>query len=138
MSGGGHRSKVSMLPLDARIRIYSLIQDGATIKALLADPEVAESLSRTGSTLNGANLTRIRKSREYQEFARQRREKVEALFRDRVETELILRLARWSVQHYLHSGNLPLEASLWLHRTKSFQEFFRTYHSPLYFSEKNM
>ena len=89
MSGGGHRSKVSMLPLDARIRIYSLIQDGATLAALLADHEVAEALSRTGSTLNGANLTRIRKSREYQTFAKQRREKMEALFCDRMETELI-------------------------------------------------
>lgn len=89
MSGGGHRSKVSMLPLDARIRIYSLIQDGATLAALLADHEVAEALARTGSTLNGANLTRIRKSREYQTFAKQRREKMEALFCDRMETELI-------------------------------------------------
>ena len=89
MSGGGHRSKVSMLPLDARIRIYSLIQDGATLAALLADHEVAEALARTGSTLNGANLTRIRKSREYQTFSKQRREKMEALFCDRMETELI-------------------------------------------------
>ena len=89
MSGGGHRSKVSMLPLDARIRIYSLIQDGATLAALLADHEVSEALDRTGSTLNGANLTRIRKSREYQTFAKQRREKMEALFCDRMETELI-------------------------------------------------
>lgn len=89
MSGGGHRSKVSMLPLDARIRIYSLIQDGATLAALLSDHEVSEALSRTGSTLNGANLTRIRKSREYQTFAKQRREKMEALFCDRMETELI-------------------------------------------------
>ena len=78
-----------MLPLDARIRIYSLIQDGATLAALLADHEVAEALARTGSTLNGANLTRIRKSREYQTFAKQRREKMEALFCDRMETELI-------------------------------------------------
>ena len=89
MSGGGHRSKVSMLPLDARIRIYSLIQDGATLAALLADHEVSEALDRTGSTLNGANLTRIRKSKEYQSFAKQRREKMEALFCDRMETELI-------------------------------------------------
>ena len=89
MSGGGHRSKVSMLPLDARIRIYSLIQDGATLAALLADHEVSEALDRTGSTLSGANLTRIRKSREYQTFAKQRREKMEALFCDRMETELI-------------------------------------------------
>ena len=78
-----------MLPLDARIRIYSLIQDGATLAALLADHEVSEALDRTGSTLNGANLTRIRKSREYQTFAKQRREKMEALFCDRMETELI-------------------------------------------------
>ena len=78
-----------MLPLDARIRIYSLIQDGATLAALLADHEVSEALARTGSTLNGANLTRIRKSREYQTFAKQRREKMEALFCDRMETELI-------------------------------------------------
>lgn len=78
-----------MLPLDARIRIYSLIQDGATLAALLADHEVSEALDRTGSTLNGANLTRIRKSKEYQSFAKQRREKMEALFCDRMETELI-------------------------------------------------
>ena len=89
MSGGGHRSKFSLLPFEARYRAYALLQDGATLKALLSDPDVGAALGRMGATLNSANLTRIRKSREYQDFARQRAERQTAFTSDRIITQLL-------------------------------------------------
>ena len=57
----GPRSKFSMLPHQIRWRVYNLLSDGATLKALLADPEVSAALAKAGTTLSSANLAGIRK-----------------------------------------------------------------------------
>ena len=42
----GSRSKISLLPHQVRWRIYNLMLDGATLKSLLADPEIDAALAQ--------------------------------------------------------------------------------------------
>ena len=64
----GPRSKFSLLPHQIRWRAYNLLQDGATLKALTADPEIKDALARAGMKLSSANLAGIRKGKEYADF----------------------------------------------------------------------
>ena len=84
----GPRSKFSLLPHQIRWRAYTLLNDGATLKALLADAEIRDALARAGMTLSSANLTGIRKSREYAEFTRLRRKHLEAKQQDMMLTAI--------------------------------------------------
>ena len=65
----GPRSKISLLPHQIRWRIYSLLLDGATCAAVQQDSCVAAALIQAGYTLTSRNLTSIRRSREYREYA---------------------------------------------------------------------
>ena len=87
-SKNGPRSKFSMLPHQIRWRVYNLLSDGATLKALLADPEVQAALDKAGMTLNGPNLTGIRKSREYADFTQMRYKHLEAKQKDMMLTAI--------------------------------------------------
>lgn len=68
----GPRSKISLLPHQIRWRIYSLLLDGATCAAVQQDSCVAAALIQAGYTLTSRNLTSIRRSREYREYAAMR------------------------------------------------------------------
>ena len=80
-ANNGPRSKFSVLPHQARWRAYNLILDGATLRALLSDPEL-------GITLNAPNLTRIKQSKEFAEFAKMRREHLMGRERDLMLTAI--------------------------------------------------
>ncbi len=84
----GPRSKFSMLPHQIRWRVYNLLSDGATLKALLADPEVSAALDKAGTTLSSANLAGIRKSKEYADFTAMRRKHLEAKQKDMMLTAI--------------------------------------------------
>lgn len=77
-----------MLPHQARWRAYNLILDGATLRALLADPELSNALKLAGITLNAPNLTRIKQSKEFAEFAKMRREHLMGRERDLMLTAI--------------------------------------------------
>ena len=87
-ANNGPRSKFSVLPHQARWRAYNLILDGATLRALLADPELSNALKLAGITLNAPNLTRIKQSKEFAEFAKMRREHLMGRERDLMLTAI--------------------------------------------------
>lgn len=87
-TNNGPRSKFSVLPHQARWRAYNLILDGATLRALLADPELGNALKLAGITLNAPNLTRIKQSKEFAEFAKMRREHLMGRERDLMLTAI--------------------------------------------------
>ena len=78
----GSRSKISLLPHQVRWRIYNLMLDGATLKSLLADPEIDAALAIAGFTLNDHNLSFARKSREFIDFVQMRRKYLERKYKD--------------------------------------------------------
>ena len=78
----GSRSKISLLPHQVRWRIYNLMLDGATLKSLLADPEIGAALALAGFTLNDHNLAFARKSREFIDFVQMRRKYLERKYKD--------------------------------------------------------
>jgi predicted RNase H-like nuclease (RuvC/YqgF family) len=78
----GSRSKISLLPHQVRWRIYNLMLDGATLKSLLADPEIDAALALAGFTLNDHNLSFARKSREFTDFVQMRRKYLERKYKD--------------------------------------------------------
>ena len=78
----GSRSKISLLPHQVRWRIYNLMLDGATLKSLLADPEIDAALALAGFTLNDHNLAFARKSREFTDFVQMRRKYLERKYKD--------------------------------------------------------
>ena len=78
----GSRSKISLLPHQVRWRIYNLMLDGATLKSLLADPEIDAALALAGFTLNDHNLSFARKSREFIDFVQMRRKYLERKYKD--------------------------------------------------------
>ena len=78
----GCRSKISLLPHQVRWRIYNLLLDGATLKAILNDPEVKTSLDQAGFTLNTKNISLIRKNREFIDFVQMRRKYLERKYKD--------------------------------------------------------
>ncbi len=78
----GSRSKISLLPHQVRWRIYNLMLDGATLKSLLADPEIDAALALAGFTLNVHNLAFARKSREFTDFVQMRRKYLERKYKD--------------------------------------------------------
>ena len=84
----GPRSKFSMLPHQIRWRAYNLLQDGATLKALTADPEIKDALERAGMKLSSANLAGIRKGKEYADFCAMRRKHLEAKQKDMMLTAI--------------------------------------------------
>ena len=84
----GPRSKFSLLPHQIRWRAYNLLQDGATLKALTADPEIKDALERAGTTLSSANLAGIRKGKEYADFCAMRRKHLEAKQKDMMLTAI--------------------------------------------------
>ena len=87
-ANNGPRSKFSVLPHQARWRAYNLILDGATLRALLSDPELGNALKLAGITLNAPNLTRIKQSKEFAEFAKMRREHLMGRERDLMLTAI--------------------------------------------------
>lgn len=89
MSGGGHRSKVSMMPFPARIQLYTLMHDGATFEAVCADTVIAEACARLGITLNAPNLTGVKKSLEYINFIKVRESEQQAAYKDRLTASLL-------------------------------------------------
>jgi len=78
----GSRSKISLLPHQVRWRIYNLMLDGATLKSLLADPEIDAALAIAGFTLNDHNLSFARKSREFIDFVQMRSKYLERKYKD--------------------------------------------------------
>ena len=84
----GPRSKFSLLPHQIRWRVYNLLSDGATLKALLADPDVKDALAKAGTTLSSANLAGIRKGKEYADFCAMRRKHLEAKQKDMMLTAI--------------------------------------------------
>ena len=78
----GSRSKITLLPHQVRWRIYNLMLDGATLKSLLADPEIDAALALAGFTLNDHNLAFARKSREFIDFVQMRRKYLERKYKD--------------------------------------------------------
>ena len=81
-NNNGRRSKISMLPHQARWRIYNLLLDGATLKSLLADPEVKNALDRAGFTLNSNNISAVRENGEFIDFVQMRRKYLERKYKD--------------------------------------------------------
>lgn len=71
-SKNGPRSDFSMLPAKIRHRLIFLLDDGATFKAIAADPEIAEAYRGRGLNLTPPALSRIRKSAEYQDIVTRR------------------------------------------------------------------
>ena len=84
----GPRSKFSMLPHQIRWRAYNLLSDGATLKALTADPDIKDALARAGMKLSSANLAGIRKGKEYADFTAMRRKHLEAKQKDMMLTAI--------------------------------------------------
>ena len=84
----GPRSKFSMLPHQIRWRAYNLLSDGATLKALTADPDIKDALARAGMKLSSANLAGIRKGKEYADFCAMRRKHLEAKQKDMMLTAI--------------------------------------------------
>ena len=87
-SYNGPRSKFSLLPHQIRWRVYNLLSDGATLKALLTDPDVKDALAKAGTTLSSANLAGIRKGKEYADFTAMRRKHLEAKQKDMMLTAI--------------------------------------------------
>lgn len=70
----GPRSNFSLLPFELRIRIISLMHDGATYAAVIGDTKVAERLQSLGLTLTPSALSRVKKSAEYRRITGRREE----------------------------------------------------------------
>lgn len=70
----GPRSNFSLLPFELRIRIISLLHDGATYAAVIGDTKVAERLQALGLTLTPSALSRVKKSAEYRRITGRREE----------------------------------------------------------------
>lgn len=70
----GPRSNFSLLPFELRIRIISLLHDGATYAAVIGDAKVAERLQALGLTLTPSALSRVKKSAEYRRITGRREE----------------------------------------------------------------
>lgn len=84
---GGPRSNLSYHPPEIRRRVYQLHYEGRTGAEIVADPEVAESIRRTGYRLHGNTLTAAWRSDDYQEYRRRRE-----------ETEQRIGKARWAAE----------------------------------------
>ena len=70
----GPRSNFSLLPFELRIRIISLLHDGATYAAVIGDTKVAERLQALGLPLTPSALSRVKKSAEYRRITGRREE----------------------------------------------------------------
>lgn len=84
---GGPRSNLTYHPPEIRRRVYQLHYEGRTGAEIVADPEVAESIRRTGYRLHGNTLTAAWRSDDYQEYRRRRE-----------ETEQRIGNARWAAE----------------------------------------
>lgn len=84
---GGPRSNLTYHPPEIRRRVYQLHYEGRTGAEIIADPEVAESIRRTGYRLHGNTLTAAWRSDDYQEYRRRRE-----------ETEQRIGKARWAAE----------------------------------------
>lgn len=84
---GGPRSNLTYHPPEIRRRVYQLHYEGRTGAEIVADPEVAESIRRTGYRLHGNTLTAAWRSDDYQEYRRRRE-----------ETEQRIGKARWAAE----------------------------------------
>ena len=87
---GGPRSNLTYHPPEIRRRVYQLHYEGRTGAEIVADPEVAESIRRTGYRLHGNTLTAAWRSDDYQEYRRRRE-----------ETEQRIGNARWAAEALL-------------------------------------
>lgn len=68
------RNNISRLPLEVRVRISELLDDGATYDEVRADAVVAEALAAAnGLVLHSSTFAAYRESPEYREFCRARR-----------------------------------------------------------------
>ena len=74
-------SQFGRLPFRLRYRIACLLLEGATSQAVLANPEVAGTLSALGLTLTTAAVTRFRTTREFKTIAEER-EKVHLAYEE--------------------------------------------------------
>lgn len=74
-------SQFGRLPFRLRYRIACLLLEGATSHAVLANPEVAGTLSSLGLTLTAASITRFRSTREFKTIAEER-EKVHLAYEE--------------------------------------------------------
>ena len=70
----GSRSNYSLLPYAVRYTICCLLHDGATTEAGANDPDVKAAYARLGTTLKRSAVTRLKRSREYQEIVSRRSE----------------------------------------------------------------
>lgn len=70
----GSRSNYSLLPYAVRYKICCLLHDGATTEAVANDPDVKAAYARLGTTLKRSAVTRLKRSREYQEIVSRRSE----------------------------------------------------------------
>lgn len=84
---GGPRSNLTYHPPEIRRRVYQLHYEGRTGAEIVTDPEVAESIRRTGYRLHGNTLTAAWRSDDYQEYRRRRE-----------ETEQRIGKARWAAE----------------------------------------
>lgn len=84
---GGPRSNLTYHSPEIRRRVYQLHYEGRTGAEIIADPEVAESIRRTGYRLHGNTLTAAWRSDDYQEYRRRRE-----------ETEQRIGKARWAAE----------------------------------------
>ena len=76
------RSKFSLLPLQIRYHAYNLLVDGATCKTIVDDPVIRAALDNAGFTLSPKNITTVRKSKEYADYAAMRLKHLEAKRKD--------------------------------------------------------
>lgn len=76
------RSKFSLLPLQIRYHAYNLLMDGATCKTIVDDPVIRVALENAGITLSPMNISAVRKSREYADYAAMRLKHLEAKRKD--------------------------------------------------------
>jgi len=71
---GRQRNNISRLPLEVRVRISELLDDGATYDEIREDEVVSAALAEAGGlALHSSTFGAYRESAEYQEFCRARR-----------------------------------------------------------------
>ena len=85
----GPRSNFSLLPFEIQYKIIALLQDGATFAVLQHDREIAQAYADRGLNLVPAAVSRLKKSRQYKEWAAQRLRERSLVATDRLTTELL-------------------------------------------------
>ena len=85
----GPRSNFSLLPYEVRVRIISLLHDGAMYDAVITDPVVAEKLSALGIKLTRSAVSRVRKTAEYKRVCARREEMRRDLAADRLTAGIL-------------------------------------------------